>query len=110
MGVAEANYGGRVTDNQDRRLINEILRLHNNANLTAAINEGMMTLKCALMMMSSFGAATGGGDDDEDGGKVETPEQVYFRMSSEVSARLPEKSDIEVVMRSYPVLYEECLN
>merc|ERR1719383_572108 len=156
--VAEANYGGRVTDNQDRRLINEILKdfytmkildpeykfslsgtyfsppegplssyvdyiralpinttpeifwLHNNANLTAAINEGMMTLKCALMMMSSFGAATGGGDDDEDGGKVETPEQVYFHMSSEVSARLPEKSDIEVVMRSYPVLYEECLN
>merc|ERR1719160_2117490 len=112
--VAHANYGGRVTDSQDRRLIETILGdfytpqiltddykfsisgiyyspepgtlstvfdyikslpisttpevfwLHNNASLTAAINEGLYISKCALSMMSSFGASTGGGDDEEE--------------------------------------------
>lgn len=156
--VAEANYGGRVTDNQDRRLINEILQdyytmdildpnykfsqsgiyyapaegslssyldyirampinttpevfwLHNNANLTAAINEGMMTLKCAIMLMSSFGASTGGGDDDDEGAKAETPEQKYQRLANEMSNVLPETCDLVAVVRDYPILYEECLN
>jgi len=156
--VAEANYGGRVTDNQDRRLINHILSdfytediqnedykfspsgiyyapaegplssyidfikslpinttpevfwLHNNANLTAAINEGMGLLKNAMSMMGSFGAATGGGEDEEEGGKAKTPEEIYSGISQDILARMPEKADIEVIMRKYPVMYEQCLN
>eukprot|EP00747_Dinoflagellata_sp_TGD_P142224 gnl/TRDRNA2_/TRDRNA2_176217_c4_seq1.p1 gnl/TRDRNA2_/TRDRNA2_176217_c4~~gnl/TRDRNA2_/TRDRNA2_176217_c4_seq1.p1 ORF type:complete len:1013 (+),score=257.37 gnl/TRDRNA2_/TRDRNA2_176217_c4_seq1:215-3040(+) len=156
--VAEANYGGRVTDNQDRRAIIQIITdfytmdimdpeykfslsgiyyspeegplssyidfikqlpinttpetfwLHNNANLTAAINEGMSILKNALEMMGSFGAGGGGGDDDDEGGKAKTPEEIYSQISQDIVARLPDKSNIEVVQRSYPVLYEQCLN
>jgi dynein heavy chain len=155
--VAEANYGGRVTDTQDRRAIGTILEtfytpqildpeykfsisgiyyspevgplssyyeyirslpiattpetfwLHANANLTAAINEGLYILKTAVSLMSSFGASTNT-DDDEDAGKAKTPEEIFSDISKDIADRLPDVCDIGAVMRKYPVQYEQCLN
>jgi dynein heavy chain len=155
--VAEANYGGRVTDNQDRRAIITILKdyytpkimeddyklsvsgtyyappdtnyagyldfirsmplnttpevfwLHNNAKLTAAINEGTYVLKTCMSLMSSFGGGAVA-DDDEDAGKAKTPEETFSEISSDMASRCPEICDIEAVIRTYPVKYEQCLN
>jgi dynein heavy chain len=155
--VAEANYGGRVTDTQDRRCINTILTdyytpeildedykfsvsgiyysppagtlqetkdfiqqlpisttpevfwLHNNANLTAAINEGLYIMKTAVTLMSSFGASQAV-EDEEDAVKAKTPEEQFSEIAKEIVDRLPETCDISAVMRKFPVLYEQCLN
>eukprot|EP00442_Polarella_glacialis_P024664 CAMPEP_0115137118 /NCGR_PEP_ID=MMETSP0227-20121206/56805_1 /TAXON_ID=89957 /ORGANISM="Polarella glacialis, Strain CCMP 1383" /LENGTH=5027 /DNA_ID=CAMNT_0002544335 /DNA_START=143 /DNA_END=15226 /DNA_ORIENTATION=+ len=154
---SEANYGGRVTDNQDRRSIVVILQdfynprimdddykfstsgiyyapeegtfqsyldyikslpisttpetfcLHNNASLTAAINEGLYIGDSCLKLMSSFGASSGG-DDDEDGGKAKTPEETYSEVAADVVAKVPEAFDLGYVIRTWPVLYDQCLN
>jgi len=156
--VAEANYGGRVTDTQDRRAIVTILQtfytpkildpdykfsvsgiyyspetgplstylefikqlplnttpetfwLHNNANLTASINEGLYMLKTCVGLMGSFGASTSSGDDDDEGGKARTPEEIFSEVAAETAAKMPELVDVGAVMRTYPVLYEQCLN
>jgi len=160
--VAQANYGGRVTDNQDVRCIITILEdfytpkileedykfsesgiyfsppipkdgkadlayyfeyirslpisttpevfwLHNNASLTALINEGGYICKICTSMMSSFGAAAGA-DDDEDAGKAKTPEEMYNEISADIASRLPEMADQGAVLRTYPVRYDQCLN
>jgi dynein heavy chain len=158
--VAQANYGGRVTDKQDERAIQiiltdfytpEILKpsykfspsgiyysptedgnatmamqldfikalpisttpetfwLHNNASLTALINEGLYITKTCTSMMSSFGASTSADDDDE-GGKAKTPEETYSDIAADIVARLPENADPLVVIRTYPVRYDQCLN
>lgn len=155
---SEANYGGRVTDNQDRRLIITILQdfytanildddykfsisgiyyapkapeslnfyldfirslpisttpevfwLHNNASLTAAIDEGMYITRCCLALMSSFGASSAA-DDDEEGVKVKTPEEKYSEIANEIATRVPEAFDLGHALRTYPVRYDECLN
>jgi dynein heavy chain len=156
--VSEANYGGRVTDMQDRRAIVMILKdyytpkimeddykfsvsgiyhappdgtleetmafiktmplnttpevfwLHNNAKLTAAINEGMYVLVTAMTLMSSFGASMAAGDDEDEGGKAKTPEEMYSEISADVASRCPENVDIGAVIRKYPVQYDQCLN
>jgi len=158
--VAQANYGGRVTDNQDVRCIITILEdfyckdvltpeykyspsgiyyspatdgsftmaqifeyirslpisttpevfwLHNNASLTALINEGQYMMKTCVGMMSSFGASTSADDDDE-GGKAKTPEETYSEISADIAGRLPEPIDMAFVVHTYPVMYEQCLN
>jgi dynein heavy chain len=156
--VAEANYGGRVTDMQDRRAIVVILRdyytpkildpeykfstsgtyfspepgnlqqcfdfirsmpmsttpevfwLHNNANLTAAINEGLYITKSAVTLMASFGASASAADDDEEPTKHKTNEEIFSEISKEIGDKLPQAIDVAAVMRKYPVMYEQCLN
>jgi len=154
--VAEANYGGRVTDSQDRRLIcailldyytpdildpdykysisgtyfsppegniqsyldyvktlpinhtPEVFWMHGNANLTASINEGMGMLKMAVNLVSSFGASAA--SDDDEGAKDRKPEEIYSELAADFASRIPEKVDLEAVIRKYPVKYEQCLN
>jgi dynein heavy chain len=154
---SEANYGGRVTDMQDRRAIVSILKdyyspeimndeykfsvsgiyyappdtnlagylefirafpmntqpetfwLHNNAKLTAAINEGGYILKSCMSLMSSFGGGAVADDDEEDA-KAKTPEETFSEISADIATRCPETCDIQAVQRAYPVLYEQCLN
>jgi dynein heavy chain len=158
--VAQANYGGRVTDKQDERAIQTILMdfytadilkpdykfspsgiyysptedgnatlqsqldfikslpisttpetfwLHNNASLTALINEGLYITKTCVTMMSSFGASTSTDDDDE-GGKQKTPEEIFAEIAADIVSRLPEPADVTLVIRKYPVKYDQCLN
>merc|ERR1719506_3588673 len=157
--VAEANYGGRVTDGQDRRAIVQILEdfyterildedykfsisgiyyspkhgplssyldyiqslplnqnpevfwLHSNANLTAAINEGMGLLTNAMSMIAAFGG--GGGDEEEEGASKAKPksnEEIFCEIANELEAQMPAPVDLLAVERSYPVRYDECLN
>jgi dynein heavy chain len=158
--VAQANYGGRVTDNQDIRAIIVILKdfytpqiltadykfslsgiyyspaqdgnmtlpqtlefiktlpisttpetfwLHNNASLTALINEGAYISKTCTSMMSSFGAASSA-DDDEEGGKQKTPEEIFSEVAADIVSRLPDPADMGYIIRTYPVRYDQCLN
>jgi dynein heavy chain len=155
--VSEANYGGRVTDNQDRRAIITILKdyyckeimnddykfsvsgkyfappdtdlhgyidfiktmplnttpevfwLHNNAKLTAAINEGFYVLKTCMILMQSFGGGPVADDEDE-GVKAKTPEETFSEISNDIATRCPDPFDIELAVRTYPVKYDQCLN
>jgi len=86
----------------------EAFWLHNNATLTAAINECMHVLKTAVIMMASFGG--GGAADDEDEGPKKTDEEKFSDIATELAAMLPPKCDIAAVQRKYPVKYEQCLN
>jgi hypothetical protein len=63
--------------------------LHNNASLTAAINEGLYLSTSAVQLMASFGASTGSGDDDDEGGKQKTPEETYSEIAADSVARCP---------------------
>lgn len=87
----------------------ETFWLHQNASLTAAINEGVYLSKCAQSMMASFGAASAA-DDDDDGGKAKTPEEIYSEIAGGVVATVADAFDLGYVLRNYPVMYDECLN
>jgi dynein heavy chain len=154
---AEANYGGRVTDGQDRRAIvvflqdfytpkvlepdykfslsgiyyapqantiaehmdyinslptnhtPEVFWLHNNANLTAAINEGVGLLSKAVQLMSSF-KAKAGGDDDEGAVKEKSQDEMFMELAVAAADRLPPVFDLPAVLRKFPVRYDQCLN
>jgi len=88
----------------------EVFGLHNNAALTAAINDGLYITSSALKLMSSFGASVVTDDDDEDQGKVKTPEEQYMEISADINSRIPSPYDMGAVLRAYPVRYDECLN
>merc|ERR1719399_504356 len=146
--AAEANYGGRGTDGQDRRtIINlisdfytpeileddykfsisgiyyspkpgtkqdvfdyikslplneapEVYWLHQNADLTALINEGAALLSEAVNLMPRASGA---------GGK--SNEEIFAEIAAGIEEQLPKKAfDIEAVERKYPPDYHESLN
>jgi dynein heavy chain len=148
--VAECNYGGRVTDGQDRDTIQQILTdfitpdvldakytfsvsgvyyspdtsftkdqymnfikslplnenpeafwLHQNADLTALINEGAGVQKNVVGMMPRDDSG-GGGLSDED---------RYCQIAKEIVDRIPAvEFDLEAVLRAYPPKYEDGTN
>jgi len=87
----------------------EVFWLHNNAKLTAAINEGLYILSTCMILISSFGGGPVA-EDDDDAGKAKSPEEQFSEIAGDIAARLPESFDIERVIHTYPVLYEQCLN
>ena len=142
------NYGGRVTDDWDRRCIMNILEdfyvpqalspdyrfsesdvyhqlppdsehkaymafirtcpindtpdmfgLHNNANITFAINETDSLLNGILLLQpkSSKGAGS-------------SREEVVEKISKEILAKVPSPVSLSDVMKKYPVMYEESMN
>ncbi|CAD7946598.1 unnamed protein product [Amoebophrya sp. A25] len=147
--VAEANYGGRVTDGSDRRTIKCILSdfycpeildddykfstsgvyyspdsrynkdkclefigtlplqeypeafgLHQNADLTAKISEGMAIIKTAVNLLPR-----------DTGGSGKTSDEIWTEKCDEILGSIPSKPyDIEAVQLKYPVDYNESLN
>jgi dynein heavy chain len=146
--IAECNYGGRVTDGQDRRTIKHILVtflspkciepgykyslsgifhappptdrdgylafikempllpapevhwLHQNASLTALINEGMACMRSVVSLMPK-GAGGGGKSTGE----------KYKEIAKDIDDRLPKDPyDLEAVLRKFPPKYDDSLN
>jgi len=145
--IAECNYGGRVTDGQDRRTIKMLLSdylcpdaldenykysvsgdffpppstnkegyleyvkqiplnplpevhwFHQNADLTAMINEGSGCMRSVVSLMPK--GSGGGGSRSE----------KYKQLATEIIDVLPkDKYDIEAVQRKYPPDYYESMN
>eukprot|EP00357_Protocruzia_adherens_P016996 CAMPEP_0115042314 /NCGR_PEP_ID=MMETSP0216-20121206/46198_1 /TAXON_ID=223996 /ORGANISM="Protocruzia adherens, Strain Boccale" /LENGTH=717 /DNA_ID=CAMNT_0002424417 /DNA_START=41 /DNA_END=2194 /DNA_ORIENTATION=- len=127
--VAEANYGGRVTDPWDRRCIKTVLSdfytdiilnfeyylevikdfpindetsvfgLHDNADITSAINDANRLLSTALSLKPR---TSGGGGKSQDELLREKAEALY--------AQMPEMFDVYEVKKMHPVSYEESMN
>jgi dynein heavy chain len=147
--VAEANYGGRVTDPQDRRCIQMILQdfynpemiteenhklcesgsyqvpsdgmkedyisyieermpindlteifgMHENAEITSAINYTNELLGTALILQPRVSGAAG-----------KTQEQVLAESCESILSKLPKIFDTEAAGKLHPILYEESMN
>jgi len=147
--VAEANYGGRVTDPQDRRCIMTILKdfycpemisepnhklsesgayfvppdgqkedyisfieqklpindlteifgMHDNAEITSAINSTSELLSTALILQPRAA-----------GGAGKTQEEVLSELAQETFNKLPKPFDIEYASKRHPICYEDSLN
>jgi dynein heavy chain len=147
--VAEANYGGRVTDPNDRVCISiiledfynpamlkpnhklvesgkyfvppegdltsyqdfirnelplndltEIFGLHDNAEITSAIQITNRMLATALALQ---GAATGGGAG-------QSQDDIVREISTDILSKIPNNFDTEDAAKKHPIKYEESLN
>ncbi|XP_076154944.1 dynein axonemal heavy chain 3 [Alosa pseudoharengus] len=146
--TGECNYGGRVTDDKDRRLLlsllsiffnTEILEhdcyklcegdlyyvpvhgpyesyveyirnlpinaepgvfgLHSNADITKDNQETNQLLDGVLLTLPR---QTGGG--------AKSPQDIVDELAEDILCRLPADFDLEMVIKKYPVLYEESMN
>jgi len=146
--TGECNYGGRVTDDKDRRCLlavlsdvytpsilddgyrfspsgtyyapaegnhasyveyvqslpfnegPEVFGLHDNADITSAIQETNALLTTALSLQ-----ARGGGGEGGSSWEVQLQE-----LASDIESRMPALFDIEKVQVAFPVLFEESMN
>jgi len=146
--VAEANYGGRVTDPMDRRAISlilsdfytpdalkdgykysesgkyiippdgpissyieyiknempttdltEVFGLHDNADITSAINETNQLLGTALSLMPR-----------KAGGAGKSQEEILQDMAKSILDKLPANFDVDEASKKHPIMYNESLN
>jgi len=147
--VAEANYGGRVTDPKDRLTINvileefynpsmlkvnhklvetgkywvptegplstyqdfirdemplndftEIFGLHDNAEITSAINTTNKLLEVCLSLQSSTGAGAGGKSADD----------ILREIAEDILQRVPPNFDMEYATKKHPIKFEDSMN
>lgn len=147
--VAEANYGGRVTDPNDRTCIQliledfynpnmlkhnhklseggkyyvpsdgdlasyvtfiketlplndltEIFGLHENAEITSAINITNAMLETALSLQSSSSTSSSGKSQDE----------ILKEIAEDILNRLPKNFDLEYASKKHPIKYEDSMN
>jgi len=146
--VAEANYGGRVTDPMDRRAINlilsdfysdqvlkdgykysesgkyyvppdgplssymefirnemptvdltEVFGLHDNADITSAINETNLLLGTALSLMPR-----------KAGGAGKSQEEMLQDIAKNILEKLPPNFDVDEAAKKHPIMYNESMN
>uniref|UniRef100_A0A8C9SYH1 Dynein axonemal heavy chain 1 n=1 Tax=Scleropages formosus TaxID=113540 RepID=A0A8C9SYH1_SCLFO len=127
--AGEINYGGRVTDDWDRRCIMnafnvtfvivlfrlqgyldyirclpindmpEIFGLHDNANISFAQNETFALLG-AIIKLQPRAAASGS----------KSREEIVEEIVADIMGKIPKVISTQEVMRKYPVLYEESMN
>lgn len=146
--VAEANYGGRVTDPMDRRAINlilsdfytpdilkdgykfsesgkyivppdgnmasyidfirnempvndltEVFGLHDNADITSAINDTNNLLGTALSLMPR-----------KSGGAGKSQEELLQELAKNILDKLPPNFDTDEASKKHPIKYEESMN
>lgn len=147
--VAEANYGGRVTDPNDRTCISyvledfyspnmlkdkhklvesgkyivptegelssyityitdemplndltEIFGLHDNAEITSAINLTNSMMEIALGLQGSSGG--GGAGEDQDA--------VIIGKANDILDQMPKEFDMEAAAKKHPIKYEDSMN
>ncbi|KAH3738284.1 hypothetical protein DPMN_044916, partial [Dreissena polymorpha] len=77
----------------------EIFGLHDNANITFAQNEAFMQLEALVKLQPK--TATGGG---------KSREEIMEETAKRILSQVPKPIDIEMVMKKYPVMYEQSMN
>ncbi|XP_077969677.1 dynein axonemal heavy chain 1-like isoform X2 [Styela clava] len=77
----------------------EIFGMHDNANITFAQNESFSALNALLMLQPR--STSGGGRSSE---------EMVEEIAKNILESVPQPVDIEMVMKKYPVLYEESMN
>ncbi|KAM4656706.1 dynein axonemal heavy chain 3 [Amazona ochrocephala] len=145
--TGECNYGGRVTDDKDRRLLlsllsvvyskdieqdkymltagddyyipphgpyesyieyirnlpiithPEVFGLHENADITKDNQETNQLFHGVLLTLPR-----------EAGGSGKSSQETVEELAQDILSKLPSDFDMEVVMKTYPVLYEESMN
>ena len=148
--VAEANYGGRVTDPNDRTCISlvledfyapdmlkdkhkmsesgkyivpqegdlnsyqtyireemplndltEIFGLHDNAEITSAINNTNSMLATALSLQETSGSGGGDGKSMDD---------IIRDLANDILNKFPKEYDMEACAKKHPIKYEDSMN
>ncbi|XP_044928668.1 dynein axonemal heavy chain 3 isoform X4 [Mustela putorius furo] len=145
--TGECNYGGRVTDDKDRRLLlsllstfyckeieedhyclapgdiyhvpphgpyqsyidylrnlpitahPEVFGLHENADITKDNQETNQLFQGVLLTLPRQSGESG-----------KSPQEVIEELAQDILSKLPNDFDVEVVMKLYPVVYEESMN
>nr|XP_060504710.1 dynein axonemal heavy chain 3 isoform X1 [Panthera onca]XP_060504711.1 dynein axonemal heavy chain 3 isoform X1 [Panthera onca] len=145
--TGECNYGGRVTDDKDRRLLlsllstfyckeieqdhyslapgdtyyipphgsyqsyieylrnlpitthPEVFGLHENADITKDNQETNQLFQGGLLTLPR-----------QSGGSGKSPQEVIEELAQDILSKLPKDFDLEVVVKLYPVVYEESMN
>ncbi|XP_014652699.1 PREDICTED: dynein heavy chain 3, axonemal [Ceratotherium simum simum] len=145
--TGECNYGGRVTDDKDRRLLlsllstfycreieqdhyclapgdtyyipphgsyqsyieylrnlpitahPEVFGLHENADITKDNQETNQLFQGVLLTLPRQSRGSG-----------KSPQEVVEDLAQDILSKLPNDFDLEVVMKLYPVVYEESMN
>ncbi|XP_044602978.2 dynein axonemal heavy chain 3 isoform X2 [Equus asinus] len=145
--TGECNYGGRVTDDKDRRLLlsllsmfyckeieqdhyflapgdtyyipphgsyqsyidylrnlpitahPEVFGLHENADITKDNQETNQLFQGVLLTLPR-----------QSGGSGKSPQEVVEDLAQDILSKLPSDFDLEVIMKLYPVVYEESMN
>uniref|UniRef100_A0A8D0V2V3 AAA+ ATPase domain-containing protein n=1 Tax=Sus scrofa TaxID=9823 RepID=A0A8D0V2V3_PIG len=145
--TGECNYGGRVTDDKDRRLLlsllstfyckeidqdhyrlapgdtyyipphgsyqsyidylrnlpitahPEVFGLHENADITKDNQETNQLFQGVLLTLPR-----------QSGGSGKSPQEVVEELAQDILSKLPSDFDLELVMKLYPVVYEESMN
>ncbi|XP_074137054.1 dynein axonemal heavy chain 3 isoform X2 [Sminthopsis crassicaudata] len=145
--TGECNYGGRVTDDKDRRLLlsllsifynkdiendfyslasggiyyvppdgpyseyieyirslpiathPEVFGLHENADITKDNQETNLLFNGVLLTLPR-----------QSGGAGKSPQEVVEELAKDILSKLPSDYDLEMVMKMYPVVYEESMN
>ena len=77
----------------------EIFGLHENANITFAINETNNLLDDLLKLQPKM-STTGG----------KSREEIVEDVSKDILAGMPEIFNIEAISKKYPVMYEQSMN
>uniref|UniRef100_A0A1A7W858 Dynein, axonemal, heavy chain 12 n=1 Tax=Iconisemion striatum TaxID=60296 RepID=A0A1A7W858_9TELE len=99
--TGECNYGGRVTDDWDRRLLYpEVFGLHENADTSKDLQETKLLFDSLLL--THGGGAKGGATSGSD--------NTLYDIANNILTKLPSNFDTEAALLKFPVLYEESMN
>ncbi|KAG7245081.1 hypothetical protein INR49_023647, partial [Caranx melampygus] len=130
--TGECNYGGRVTDDKDRRLLLSLLSIFYSWELIEQecyrLCEGDLYYIPAhgpYQVLPELCNADITKDNQETnqlldgvlltlprqmGGGAKSPQEVVDELADDILSKLPADFDIQMVMDKYPVMYEESMN
>ena len=94
-----ANYTDFIRNQMPATDITEVFGLHDNADITSAINDTNLLLGTALSLMPR--KAAGAGKSQED---------VLNEISKNILDKLPKDFDIDEAAKKHPIMYEESMN